>query len=364
MSLFILKTGKDAIPMTTPTPASPEPVDRRTFLKAGALGMGALAGEALLDPDCLRAATADTAPAPPAPANSSVAPHPLIDVNVSLSHWPFRRLPGDEIKDLVAELRRQGVSQAWAGSFDAILHRDLAAVNIRLADLCRTHGQGVLVPIGAVNPMLPDWEEDLRRCHEDHQMVGVRLHPNYHGYKLDDPAFVRLLDLAASRKLIVQIPLTMEDERTQHPLVLVKHVDPTPLIEHAKRLPHLSLVLLNAFRSLRGEKLDALAKAGNVSFDIAMLELVGGVGDLLEKIPVERVLFGSHAPFFYFESAALKLKESALDADQLRAIASGNAAKVLAARSSQPGRFSKVGGPPEGELRPIARRICSTTVKQ
>ena len=26
----------------------------------------------------------------------------LIDVNVSLSRWPFRRLPGDETQDLVA----------------------------------------------------------------------------------------------------------------------------------------------------------------------------------------------------------------------------------------------------------------------
>jgi predicted TIM-barrel fold metal-dependent hydrolase len=256
----------------------------------------------------------------------------FIDVNTYLSRWPFRRVHGDETPALVERLRRHGVTQAWAGSFDSLLHRDIAGVNLRVAEECRRHGDGLLTPIGAVNPKLPDWEDDVRRCREVHGMPGIRLHPNYHGYPLDDPDFLKLLDAAEKQKLIVQIALSMEDERTQHPLVQVPHVDVTPLAEQAKSRPALRIVLVNAFRAMRPEKLDRLIEAGNVSFDIAMLEGIGGVGKLLTTVPHDRILFGSYAPYFHFEAALLKLQESELGGEQRSAIVGENANRLVADR--------------------------------
>ena len=255
----------------------------------------------------------------------------MIDVNVNLSRWPCRRLVGDEPDGLVANLRKRNVTQAWAGTFDGILHKDLSSANERLASDCRRYGQGMLVPFGSVNLKLPDWQEDVRRCHEEHKMTGIRLHPNYHGYELKDPAFAELLRLAAARRLVVQVAVRMEDERTQHPLMRVPPVDLSPLADLIKSERGARVVVLN-WNSLEDvETAQKLAATGRVYFDISMVESVGGVARLAQTIPIQQVLFGSHYPLFYFESALLKIREGGFAEAAARAILEENARRLLEA---------------------------------
>lgn len=286
-------------------------------------------GPALLTRRAFIATTATaTAAASNVLAPSRLAAGGLIDTNVAVGQWPFRCVPLDGSAALVATLRGRGVTEAWAGSLDALLHKDISGINARLVAQCERHGRGLLMPIGAINPRLPGWAEDMRRCAEIHRMRGIRLHPNYHGYTLADPIAANVLERAAQFGLLVQIAVALEDERTIHPLVNVPPVNTAPLGPLMKRLPTLRVQLLNAFRAVRVGQAISLA-AYRVAFDMTMLEGVEGIANLLEQFPGRQLCFGSYAPVFYFEAAMLKMRESVLSDSQLESIRFGNARRLI-----------------------------------
>ena len=309
-------------------PQTGSAIDRRSFVKSSLIPAVFPLAASLAGP---------SSGAQPAPAGPAIAGPEIIDTNIHLFQWPFRRLKYARTEALVAKLRRHRIAKAWAGSFEAVLHKQLDPVNRRLAEECSARGAGMLVPIGSVNPAWPDWEEDLRRCHEQHRMPGVRLYPAYHGYSLDDPQFARLLAEVARRGLLVQIALRMEDERVHHGAIAIGPVDVAPLIDALKKAPEAKVQLVNAAGPLLGTHVSSLVRETQVTFDIAATEGNGGVGRLIEgknpsyrgAIPVERLLFGSHAPFFPCESALLKLFESPLSRQQLEQLMHQSAARLI-----------------------------------
>lgn len=240
----------------------------------------------------------------------------ILDCNVSLFRWPFRRLPLDGTEKLVAKLRSLGIAKALAGSFEGIFHRDLASANERLAEECSRFPE--LLPVASVNPALPGWRRELESA-----AGAVRLHPGYHGYGLDDPRFGELLAGAAARGLIVQIAVSLEDARTQPELVRVPDVDLGPLPGLLERHPGARVQLLNW--KARPPLAETLAALPNLQVDIARADGTDAVAKLVETFGPDRVVFGSHAPFLVPEAALVRVHESALDEATLRSLLGSNA---------------------------------------
>lgn len=250
----------------------------------------------------------------------------IIDTNVSLFRWPFRRLPLDETERLVAKLRTLGVTRALAGSFEGLFGEDLDLVNQRLAAACERFNE--LLPVGSVDPSRPGWEKVLARCIEEHGMPVVRLHPNRHDYSLDIPAFRSLLGRAADAGIPVQLAVTWEDARTHPELIAAPDTDLGPLAAAMRAVPAGRVQLLNL--RPRESALASLGMIPNLVFDMARADGTDAVSRMIDAVGRERVLFGSHAPFLIPEAALVRVHESDLPADELKKVLRENADRLLA----------------------------------
>ena len=258
----------------------------------------------------------------------------ITDTNINLFKWPFRRMKYEETKSLITKLHQHRITKVWAGNFEAVFSKSINEVNSRLADECSKFGNGMLIPFGAVNIGWPDWEEDLRRCHEIHKMPGIRIYPAYQTYDLSHEDFPKLVSLATERGMIVQIAGTLEDTRVQHPIVASREISFEPILDVMKNNPKAKLQLLNWNDYVNDELLKKFVLETKVTFDIAWLESTGGLGRLIDgnswfglrtPVPVERIMFGSYAPYFPLESAMMKLFESPLTLQQMTSVMNVNA---------------------------------------
>ncbi len=258
----------------------------------------------------------------------------LIDTHVYFGHWPHARLASEEPRELIQLLRQNHVTQAWVGSFDGLFHKDIAAANMRLAESCSKHGDGMLVPFGTVNPTLPDWEDDLRRCHEKHAMPGVRLHPGYHSYALSDPRFTQLLARAADAKLVVQLVVWLADAKHRWLVPAADCADLRPPsaagVPDRQSSPATSTRLM-----ILGSRADeilpwkATFPQASVSFDFSRHSATGrqSFQDALRSS--EHIVFGSGAPLRAFLPLITFLAVSGSTEDRRQAIERELAAKII-----------------------------------
>jgi predicted TIM-barrel fold metal-dependent hydrolase len=275
------------------------------------------------------ASTSTCGLAPFAAASANVPPRlSFVDTHVYVGHWPHRRLASEEPDTLLAQLRKNDVTQAWVGSFDGLFHKDVAAVNQRLAETCRRVGDRAYIPFGTINPMLPDWEDDIRRCHEVHHMPGIRLHPNYHGYTLADSVVSEVLKQASNRGLIVQLVASLDEERHQSLSPPSAKVDLRPL-EKASLHPNLRLVVTNGYHIAEDAAFRSLVPLSQVYFDFARASSSADVRQLGDSVGVRRVVFGSGEPLHAFESVGSKAVQQDFSSDDQLTIANRNASRLV-----------------------------------
>jgi predicted TIM-barrel fold metal-dependent hydrolase len=255
----------------------------------------------------------------------------ILDVNAYLGHFAFRQLRHNTAGSLLGLMDAKRIDQAVVSSASAITYRNAQAGNEEVAAEVKGH-RDRLIPFAVINPFYAGWRDDLKICHEDFGMAGLRLYPKWHNYSLSAPCCLELVNAATERGLVISIPLRAEDNRQRSWLVNVPDVPLDEIVGLVKACPKARFILLNGLgyaRSPLGRADSGLPS--NYAIEISRLSalLDNEIGQLITNLGADRLMFGSGMPFSYPDPALLKLEVLNASSDDRQKISWQNAAKWL-----------------------------------
>ncbi len=150
----------------------------------------------------------------------------------------------------------------------------------------------------SVDPMQPNWQDELRRGHQELGLVGIKLLPMYAGYMPQDPRLDPLWQYASDHGMPVLLHTGTTFIR-QAPLecTLPRHLDAVAI-----RFPEVKIILAHLGHPFEGECIAVIRKHPNVFADISALhyrpfQFFHSLMLVQEYNVWHKVLFGTDYPF-------------------------------------------------------------------
>jgi uncharacterized protein len=171
------------------------------------------------------------------------------------------------------------------------------------------------------NPREPDCVKTVESYLEDENFRGIKLHPLLDGYHPNDPIVHPLADLLAERNLPFLI-------HTGHPIFTLPwsieelaHAKPNTKVIMG-HMGHGNIVYINA--AIAGAE-----REPNVYLETSGMPMHTKIKEAVEKVGVERVLYGSDTPFHRPEVEMLKVKLSGLNESDQEMVLGKNAERLF-----------------------------------
>lgn len=241
----------------------------------------------------------------------------------------------------VTRVREHGVYPAHEATVEALLsamerHGIEASVVCSIAtrpgqfptllQWCRQIRSPEILPFPSVHPDDPDAPEQLRRVKEE-GFRGVKLHPYYQGFDLDEPRLFPLYERIAALGLVLLM-------HTGYDLAFARfdRAGPARVLAVSERFPGLKLVTTHFGGWQDWERVEELLVGRPVFMDVSHSQ--EEIGDerarrFLLAHPSEYLLFGSDAP--WSEAALTRdwIRRLLPPGPRLQALLHDNAARLL-----------------------------------
>ncbi len=197
---------------------------------------------------------------------------------------------GGRVDDLLQSMHACGISQSLVLPI-ATKPSQSKSINTFAAQVQTIDG---LMSFGSVHPA-GDWREELKRI-VDLGLKGIKIHPDYQGYFIDDPAAIEMIAAAADLGLVVVSHAGFD---VAYPKLT--RCTPKRLRRVLGQVPNVKFVAahMGGFQRL-GEVVEHLTDTGvYLDISISLLhESPENIHAVTQAFDVDHILFGSDSPWF------------------------------------------------------------------
>ena len=258
----------------------------------------------------------------------------IIDIHGHLGSINFAPFWQADAKKLEEHLERSGVDKLCVSSSRSIMY-DVKEGNKELAEALETTDK--LLGYVTVNPLFPESFDDLNYL-DNPKFIGVKVHPDYHGYNLASSDAQKFLDkVAAQTKLMLFHVSCMPGTGFSDTGTVAKFA-----LEHPANnivMAHMAGIFQNSnypyFPNFQGLEIVEKFNCNNIYVDTAhylMYVYPGVMEKMVEIIGPDHIVFGTDCPLqghMQMKFACEIIRNLTIPDSEKEKILSGNAVKLI-----------------------------------
>ncbi len=198
-----------------------------------------------------------------------------------------------KIDSLLATMERCGVARAVVCNI-ATNPKQMVNVNNFAIETMRDHGDR-LTPLGSINPQAEGKSDEIERLHKA-GIAGLKLHPDYMGFSIEDKIYDEIFDTAAQLGMFIITHAGFDVASTAK-----VWATPDGILKRLARNPKTNLVCAHFGGNMMWTEVEEKLLGKNLYIDTSMGVAEGlsreQASRMLSKHDGERILFGSDCPW-------------------------------------------------------------------
>ena len=226
-----------------------------------------------------------------------LAPRAIAQLTKNASASGYTPLTNGTVEGLIASMDRAGIDRSVVCNIATNPHQMVKVNDFAISCLSNPR----LIPLGSLHPHVPvsDMETELHRL-KGAGIPGLKIHPDYMGIEIDDPAFDPIFSLCESGNMFLVTHAGFDPVSPNH-----IHCPPDGVLRVMARHPNLLLVVAHTggFDCER-EVLDKLCGT-NVYLDTSLAAVRNAksrewgalCADILRRHDPSRILFATDTPW-------------------------------------------------------------------